>query len=160
MRNKKGQAWGMDLMVAIVIFSVGITAFYFYTINSSEETQEIITRLFYDGNIIASDILSEGAPMNWETGNVVKIGILSNNRINETKLENFYLLSTSDYPKTKTIFNTRFNYYFFISEPMIIGGNPIEGLGKKPENSKNLVKITRLTLYKEKPVTFVIYIWE
>ena len=159
-KSKKGQAWGMDLMIAFIIFSVGLVSFYFYTLNSGEDSEEIINQMFYDGNIIANDILSEGYPINWETDNVVKIGIISNNKINETKLNNFYLLSNSDYAKTKSVFNTKFNYYFFISENIILGGNTVEGIGKKPENSENLIKITRLTLYKEKPVTFTLYIWE
>ena len=95
MKNKKSQAWGIDLMIAMVIFSVGLVSFYFYSLNSGEEANGITDQLFYDGNIIANDILSEGYPLNWGTEDVVKIGIISDNRINETKLNNFYLLSNS-----------------------------------------------------------------
>lgn len=158
--NKKSQAWGIDLMVAMMIFSVGIISFYFYTLNSSEGAKETIDQLFYDGNLIANSILSEGYPVNWESSNVIKIGITSENKINETKLENFYSLSETDYTRTKNLFNTRFNYYFFISEEMVIDGNVVEGIGQKPVNYEDLIKITRLTLYKEKPVTLTIYIWK
>lgn len=159
-KNKHAQAWGIDLMIASVIFTVAIVFFYFYTLNQPGEAQETIDALYYDGKIIADSILSEGYPKDWNLTNVVTTGILTNNKINETKLERFYNLSNSTYAKTKTLFNTKYNYYFFLNENMIIDGTTIQGIGKEPLNDKNLIKITRFTVYKDKPMTAYLYVWD
>jgi len=159
--KKKSQAWGIDLIIAITIFLTGIIIFYFYSINSSEELKS----LSYDGNNIASSILSEGYPALWNTENVEKIGILSNGKINETKLENFYLLASSSYNKTKMLLNTRSEYYFFLAEPILINSSFIDGVGKPGINrsnipAKNLIKLTRMSIYKNNPKTVYFYIWQ
>ena len=50
---------------------------------------------------------------------------------------------------------------------MDIGGVEVDGIGKPgitsvniPTNAKNLVKVTRYTLYQNKPMTAYFYIWE
>lgn len=159
--SKHSQAWGMDLIIAVVIFSVGLIVFYVYSLNNPREAKETIDILSYEAKILASSILSEGYPKDWNAGNVVTIGILSENKINETKLERFYNLSTTNYEKTKRLFNTKYDYYFFLNETMIVYESiEIEGLGKEPTNQKNLVKTTHFTIYKNKPVTAYLYVWD
>lgn len=159
--NKRAQAWGIDLMIASVIFTVAIVFFYFYALNEPAEAEEKLSALYYDGKIISDSILSEGYPQSWNASNVVITGILTNNKINETKLKNFYnLSSTTGYARTKRLFNTRYEYYFNLSETMMIGGIPVNGIGSNPTNQKNLVKITRFTIYQDKPMTAYLYVWE
>jgi len=159
-RNKKSQAWGIDLIIAFTIFSIGIVFFYFYALNNPNEAKENIETLSYEGKVVAASILSEGHPTDWNSDNVIKIGILNNNKINEAKLEMFYNLAETDYAGTKIIFNTRYDYYFFLDEPMIINAQQVEGIGLPPSEPKNLIKITRFTIYQNKSVTVYLYIWE
>lgn len=156
--KRKAQAWGFDLMVAAMIFMFGVFAFYLYSINQGD-SEETINSLSSDGRLTANSILSGGFPEDWNLTNVGKIGILTGNRINETKLEMFYTLSTADYSKAKSLLNTKYNYYFFLDENLIISGNSVEGVGLKPTSSQNLIKTTRFTIYKEKPVTAYLYTW-
>ena len=165
MINKKAQAWGVDLTIAVIIFSVGIVVFFIYSVNFSGEAKENLDSLSYEGDVLFNSLLSEGYPQDWSLNSVVKIGILDNDRINETKLEMFYNLAKDDYQKTKSIFNTRFDYYFFMNENMTINSKGVSGIGKPGINkdninAKNLIKITRFTIYREKPVTTYLYIWE
>jgi len=157
-KAKKAQAWGFDLMVAAIIFMFGVFAFYLYSINQGD-SEEIINSLSSDGKLVASFILSEGFPEDWSLTNVAKIGILTGSRINETKLESFFTLSAADYNKAKSLLNTKYNYYFFLDENLTIAGNQVEGIGLKPTSSQNLIKTTRFTIYKEKPVTAYLYTW-
>jgi len=161
--NNKAQAWGIDLMMALVIFSMGIVVFYIYSLNTPGEAQEAIEKLFYDGKIIANTILSEGYPENWIVGDVKKPGILNKKKINDTKLERFYdLIETpGGYSQTKRLFDTRYDYYFFLDTNMIIDGEVVEGIGKNDyENARNLIKITRFVVYQNKPMTAYLYVWE
>jgi hypothetical protein len=146
-------------MLASTIFIFGIVMFYLYALNDPEEGKENLEGLFYDGKIIAESLLSEGYPKDWNSADVVTTGILSDNKINETKLERFYNLANSDYAKTRNRFNTQFDYYFFLSENMTINSVEVEGIGSNPPNPQNLVKITRFTVYKNRPVTAYIYVW-
>ena len=159
-RGRKGQAWGIDLGVAFIIFFAGVVVFYFYALNQPNETEDLREILSYEGNSIASSILSEGYPKDWNSNNVVTIGILSENKINETKLGRFYNLSLYEYAKTQNIFNTRFKYYYSLDKNMSIEGKELEGIGAKPANTKNLIKITRFSIYQNKPTTAYVYIWE
>lgn len=161
MKNtKKGQAWGLDLIVASILFLGGIIFFYTYSLNLSNESEDIFSKLAYDGNTMSEALLSEGSPQNWNLTNVEKIGLLSHDKINETKLEMFYQLSVTDYQKTKSFFNIKYNYYLFFQKNMTINSLEIEGIGSFPTAPKNLIKITRLTIYKNKPDTLNIHIWE
>lgn len=160
LKNSKAQAWGMDLIVAITLFSIALVAFFFYSLNQPTEARDKIEEMMYEGKIIANTLLSEGYPPAWNSGNVVRIGILTNNKIDETKLEEFYDLNATDYEKTKNLFDTRYEYWFFLNKTMTINGAAVEGLGNYPSNPKNLIKITRFTIYKETPITAYLYIWD
>ena len=166
-KQKKSQAWGIDLMIAAFIFSIGIITFYIYTLNNYGTGGEA-ENLEYEGNFITDILMSEGYPENWTADNVLSIGILTEGKINQSKLENFYALASADYSKTKRLFNTKYDYYFFLEgniDLLTSGADEIRGIGKpgiNPEdiNSENLVKITRFTIYEEKPVTAYLYVWE
>ena len=160
MLQKKAQAWGFDLMMASTIFIVGIVAFYLYALNMTNEAEEIINSMGSEGNAIANALLSNSFPTDWDATNVVSPGILTDSKINQTKLERFYALSIADYQRTKSIFNAEYEYYIYLSENFTISGVQVEGIGNKPIAPKNLIKITRLTIYNNTPVTFYAEIWE
>ncbi|MFA5174473.1 MAG: hypothetical protein WC438_04805 [Candidatus Pacearchaeota archaeon] len=164
-KNKSAQAWGMDLMIGVIIFSIGIIVFFIYSINAPGEQKENFQELSYQGNLIAKTILSEGYPLDWNDINAVKIGILSGDKINQTKLERFYDLSQSNYYKTKTLFNTKYDYYFFFDKNMTINSVEVDGIGKPGItrdniNASNLIKITRVVVYEDKPTTAYLYVFE
>ena len=168
-KDKKAQAWAMDLMVASVIFLIAIVIFYVYALNDPGEARENIEKMNYDGKIIGDSLLSEGYPKDWYGDDVVAPGILTKNKINETKLDRFYDLVNSDYEKTKRLFNTRYEYYFSLNAtsgadciPLDVGAGSVSGIGLDPlsSNPRNLIKITHFTVYKDRPVTAYIQIWE
>ena len=151
----------MDLIIATIIFIAGIVVFYFYALNSTKEPEEIINRLNYEGNIITNEILSEGFPANWNELNAISIGITSANKINDTKLEKFYEFSLNNYNRTKLLFNTRYNYYIYLSEEnFTINSQNIEGIGLKSVDSRRIIKISRVTIYNNKLITINVEVWE
>lgn len=161
----RAQIWGMDLIAAVMIFSVALSFFYFYAINDRDLPLEKLETLTQEGILLTDMLLSEGYPTNWDESNVIEIGILSNGIVNETKLERFYNLATNDYYHTKNIFNVGYDYYVFFNENMSIGGSRIDGIGKpgvtrKNINAKNLIRINRVTVYRGKLTSLTAYIWE
>jgi len=163
--NKKAQAWGMDLAVAAAIFSLGIVTFYIYTLNSSTETEEGLDKLVYQAEVVASQLFSEGSPANWNSSNVIRIGILTDSKVDEDKLIELYELVNSDYKRTQRLFNTEYGYYIEFSHPLEAGEYSISGVGDPAINSiedvssTNLIKVTRFTSYKGDLVTVYVYLW-
>ena len=90
-QNKRAQAWGFDLIIAIIIFSIGIVALYLYAINFSNEVDENLNALLYEGNLVSSNLLSQGSPANWSSYDLSSLdfmnmpGLLENNKIQQNK---------------------------------------------------------------------------
>ncbi|MBS3083448.1 hypothetical protein J4423_01445 [Candidatus Pacearchaeota archaeon] len=169
MISKKAQAWGFDLIIASIIFISGIMLFYVYSINYPKESNEKLDKLFNSGEFMAEMLLSEGLPSDWDQNSVVRIGLTSNKKINDTKLKEFYEMANNElnpqgYKKSKSLFNTNYNFFMTFSEPIMVDERIIEegGIGQNFENEQttNLIKITRITTYQNKLVSLNLYIWE
>lgn len=160
MPQKRAQAWGIDLIVASIIFVLGIVLFYIYSLNLTNDTASTLDNLEYNARTVSDSLLTTGSPNNWNETSVSRIGILSDQKINQTKLERFYNLTQSDYNRTKNIFNTPYDYYIVLAQgSFIIENSTVEGLGLQPSDPENLIKINRATIYNNRPVTIYIQIW-
>src|SRR3989344_9203049 len=137
--TKKSQIWGIDLMIALTIFLIVIITVYVYVINYYSESKDIIEELSYDGTVVSSLFLSEGSPADWTASNFDTLGVLSEDKINQTKLNELFQL---DYEEMKRGFRAKNEFYLNFTE-MKINMEIVEGIGKKPENFDNLLKIER-----------------
>jgi len=168
MKHKKGQFNFLDFMMGVVIFAILMTIFFKYSSNITKK-QEGITGLAVEGKTISNDLLSQGFPSNWNSSNVVIIGITDdNNQINETKLNNLINVS---YEQTRTLFRTRYHYYFlFLNQNnSIIKITPTqEGIGYPGVNSSNignintkrLIKLERIVFFRNQMAKLVLYLWQ
>lgn len=144
-KNKKAQSWSFDLAIACVIFMIGIITLYFYAINYTNQAKNNLDTMLYEGNIATEIILSESYP-----------GILSNNKINQTKINEF---NSQDYNSKKRQLNLNYDFYFTIND-FKIDGNSIEYIGKMNLTKvSDKIKITRFTIYENKPVKMEFYVW-
>lgn len=144
-KNCKAQAWSLDLTVACVIFLISLIILYVYAINYKGGASENLNNLFYEGNTIAEILLSSD-----------DLGIVSQNIVNQTKLDSFYYSNYSDKRKSFGIMD---DFYFFI-DGMTINSTSISYIGRLNQSSlDSVVKITRFTIYKNKPVKLEVYIW-
>jgi len=160
----RGQAWGMDLMVATMIFTLALVSFYLFSFNSTTTDEDRLSGLSFEGRIITNTLLSTGSPEDWTELDVVQIGILTEDKIDDLKLEKFYNFSRDNYSRTKSIFNTKYDYYFFLDDNMSINSVTVDGIGKSGVDrynidAKNLIKIERVVVYKNKPMGAKLYIW-
>ncbi len=168
--KKKGQAWGFDVIMGSIIFILGLVIFFLYSLNYPRQSEDTIDILEFEGDFISENLLSAGNPDNWDENNVIRIGITNNNKVNQTKLERLYYMANvasnnGGYNKTKSLLNTRYEFFFNFTQQIEIG-NPPEplygGIGKNftDNNPENLIKITRLVIYNNQPTTLQLYIWE
>jgi len=166
--EKKGQFNFLDFITGVIIFAILLTIFFKYSSNITK-SQEGITGLAVEGRIISDDLLSEGFPSNWNSSNVVIIGITeNNNQINETKLQEFINLS---YAETRNLFRTKYYYYLIFKDQddSVINASPTqEGIGHPGINysnidnidTKKLVKIERIVFFRNQMAKMVLYLWE
>lgn len=111
---KRGQIWFTDFVIAILIFSFMLVAFYTYTANISKQDSLMANDLILDAESISSSILLPGFPDPWDTSTVQGIGITNNNqKINSTKFLNFEKIP---YNKTKRLFGTVYDYILFFTD--------------------------------------------
>ena len=154
-------------MAGLMLFLVGIMIFFVYSLNQPSQAQETLALLNYDGKIIADNLLSSGYPDNWNSQTAITIGITTEEKINQTKLETLYQMVyiQNNYTKTKNLFNTIYDYYFFLDQNITISSGPIEGIGKpgitkNNINATDLIKITRYTIYQNKTTPLYLSIWQ
>ncbi len=160
MVTKRAQAWGFDLIIAAVIAISGLIIVYAYINNIAQKESPRFDDLKKDAERLAVLLLEEGIPENWTRENVVKIGITTNNKIDERKLEEFYNISQTDYSIVKKMFRINSNYFINFTEPIIINQNYVQGIGLEPVNPQQIIKATRFVVYKGKPTTIRVIIWE
>jgi hypothetical protein len=165
--NSKAQIWSLDVMVGTALFLTSIMIFFIYSFNQPSEARESLDLLTYDARSVAQDLLSEGYPTNWTSSNVTKIGLTTSNKINQSKLQELYNMIhiQGNYQLAKNKFQTGYDFYFFLSENMTVSTGPIQGIGKPgttPENidAKDLIKITRYTIYQNKTTPLYLYLWQ
>ena len=141
--SKRSQAWSFDVIVAVLIFIIGIIILYLYAINYADQSNKKLNDLLYQANTASEIILKDD-----------EIGIASNGEINQTKLENFY---NFNYQSKKSQLGIKDNFYFSFSG-MSIEGSPVEYIGEK-DTGNDLVQVTRFAIYENKPVKFYVYVW-
>lgn len=144
--GKKAQVWGLDLVVASIIFLVGIILLYVYAINYYPQSRAQLDELYYDGDLASQLILSEE-----------NFSIVSDGKINQTKLNNFYSIN---YGTKKSLLGAS-NDFYFVVDGLEVEGSPVNYVGKMNDTEINsLVRVTRLTIYKDKPIKFEIFVWK
>jgi hypothetical protein len=159
MIKKAGQAWGIDLMIAVAVIMAGMTLMYLYSYQLGSRGERQLDNMNGIGERLANIILTTGQPENWNRTTVTSIGILTNDKINQTKLNEWYALTQQDYNATKRMLRTEHDYFVNFTDTMLINGNPVVGIGRMPSQPKNLVQVTRFSLYQNQPVTIKVIIW-
>ena len=167
-KNKRGQAWGIDLIVSVFIFVSAILLFYNYSTNLNQDSENINVML-EDGTAATNVILSEGYPAMWNKYDVEKPGIFTGSEVDRNKLQSFLELTSENYTKVKNMLGTKYDFYlFFQSNTISFVNSSIEGIGSQGVNSgnietlktKKIVKISRFVILDKKPAKMIFYLWE
>ena len=146
-------------MIAAAVVMAGMTLIYLYSYQLASRGERQLDNMNVVGERLANTLLSPGTPENWNRNTVTSIGILADGTINQTKLEEWYALTVEDYNATKRNFRTEYEYYVNFTQPIIINGTQIQGIGLSPLNAQHLIKISRFSVYRNNPVTIKILIW-
>lgn len=101
----------MDFILAFMIFTMGISFYLVYSTNISDQESDMIKDLMSDAKLVSSSLVSEGYPIDWNTGNVKRIGLTDDDgRLIPEKIGSFNNLS---YNLSKTLLGTYYDYTVF-----------------------------------------------
>jgi hypothetical protein len=165
--STKAQAVTIDFITGFLIITIALIIAINFIINMQEpSTFETVKRQAY----ATSDLLmSEGYPAHWNETSLIRLGLLSNNKLNLTKLEQAGNLS---YPDLKTSLNNMGNIYWYITNKTTIlnlsacgYGDPsitVDSLTCEPNmpQSKNLLVTNRFVTYNNTILRIVIIAWD
>ena len=153
----KAQIWSTDFVISIVIF-FSVFALLIFSINNISSQNEI-KRNFEDINnkisiVSESLVRTKGLPENWNSSNVILIGLASEeNILNETKLNEF---NNTEYQKIKEIFG--YDFYFNLTDSL--NGTIYLEKGLQPPSNANLVvPVERYCLYRDRLVNLKLIFW-
>lgn len=144
--NRKAQVWYTDFMVGILILTVMIVVYFQFVSNFSFESEGSLDDLTRDAKIISNSLMTQGYPLDWNSTNVSRIGIVDgDNRLNISRLSEF---KSIDYNETKNIFSISSDYFIYFEkqdQKETLGG--VEDIGVNETDPLKLAAITRIVFY-------------
>lgn len=162
--KRKSQIWSIDLAIAFLIFLGGLIIFYKYSINSIDAEKEDIDDMVLDAKLLSNHLVSAGYPTDWDSSNVTQIGLTDGEmRIKKEKVEEFFGIADTDYPRSRRLLSTTHDYYvtFEDSEGNLTKIGGIEGIGKnyQEEDTKNIIRVVRFVYYNSSIIKLAVHIW-
>lgn len=151
----KAQTFSFDFFIALTIFLISfslIMIFWNFT-NSQIQEKKILEELMDSAFSLSEIFFTEGVPKYWNLDNVKVIGLMNENRLNQTKL-NF--LNDIGYENLKKTLNFDFDFIFKIKNQ----SEPIYSFGLAPSESASVVKIQRISILNSSPVLIEVIVWE
>ena len=161
-----------SLFVSTIIFVIYIVLNQVPLLEAEAKSQNLKSVSYQISEMLVSD---RGYPENWETDNVKVPGILTNNLIDKAKIVNLYELSRTneDYEMLRDLLDTIYDFYINFNRDIIINGESVSGIGKpginldktssgyfiNVENPEFVIKVTRITIYENKPIRLDFYVW-
>jgi hypothetical protein len=144
-RNRNGQVWSFDLLVALMIFVVGLLIIYFFALNYKSSAFDELNELYYDGDLVSSLIMGDGPE-----------SLITNNHVDQSKLDYFNSLSDSE---KKIRFGVSNNFYFSIPN-MVVDGVSQQNVGVLNTSVvSSQIKTTRIVIYNNKPEKMEVVVW-
>jgi hypothetical protein len=147
--QRKAQVWSADFLTGILIVSLSLALALTLLINTNN------SKSFED---ISSTLFNEGAPANWNISTITSIGIMSDGRINNTKVTAMY-----DMERTRLSSYLGVDKKFYIailnnSVPIIFGGKDFAGYTYS--QAKDVYAITRFGIYESSVVEIQTVVWQ
>jgi hypothetical protein len=180
--KKKSQSFSIEFILAFLLFSSAIVVSIKMISNIYKPTD--FNDLVKESELLSDNLLSEGYPINWTTDDVIKIGLLDNNRLSVNKLLSLYNMT---YYEAKTASGVRKDFFIYFTRnksvlnmfytidaynstidscgygsPQVIqqydGSKCIISFENATHN--NFVKISRLAVYNGTILTMNINMWD
>jgi tRNA(Met) C34 N-acetyltransferase TmcA len=107
----KAQAWYLDVVMAVFIFTAGIIAYHHYNLNTENIDKSKMKEMSFQADTLSTELLSSGYPRDWNESSVVKVGLTSNDQhISGQKWAQF---SSINYNLSKQLLGMTYDFVVF-----------------------------------------------
>lgn len=153
--SMKGQFFSYDAIIAGAIFAVLLTLLFVYwsSLRSIIFTQ--IDDMFRVGTSVSNSLLTPGSPSNWDTTNVLKIGLTTEAnamRLDPGKITNLSLMTLNNYDEIREKLGV--SPYDFL---LVVGDDRI-GIPPSP-SAKGSINVSRPVVVNGIPRQMSLTIW-
>lgn len=157
-RNKRGQFFAYDAIVAGVLFAILLAVLFIYwdAIRSFVFVQ--IDDLFRVALRVSDTLMTPGSPQDWSVVDVQQIGVAErygSAKVSESKLANLRTLAATDYDRLKSMLALGV-YDIYIA---VNSSDENIGIGIPPAGARGKVEIAKPVVYKNGPANLTVTIW-
>ncbi len=109
-RSKKSQVWTIEFIISFLIFTAAVilsvkSIFNIYTNENLRDIQR-------ESEFVSQYLLSDGFPDDWDNNTVIRLGLTTDKRLNNTKMMNLYNLEYGYAKEALGIKSSNFFIYF------------------------------------------------
>lgn len=169
--NKKAQVWLSDYTLSMLLFILAALISVKIIINSfsaNTDFQELKT----EASKISEILMSEGYPVDWTNETVIRPGLLTDRRLNQTKVAHAMDHAYLNYTFLKFMLQAKHDFAVVFEHPngeliqfeglCVIGNTSVSPICLAPTfnfRHKNMVQLNRLMVYNRSIVKAVVYTW-
>ena len=175
-KSKKSQVWLSDYTLSMLLFILAALIAVKIIINSFSANTDF-QELKSETSKISEILLSEGFPVDWNSTNVIRPGLLTGKRLDFNKTLNAMNNNYINYTSLKTMLQTKHDFLviFNSTKGILAFNNTLCAIGRpsisiwdgtnctNPNfgsiNYKNMVQLNRLVIYNSNIVRMVVYAW-
>ena len=185
--NKKSQVWLSDYTLSMQLFILAPLLSVKIIINSFSNTSNF-EELKSDASKMSEILLSEGYPVDWNSTNVIRPGLLTAKRLDEEKVARAMNTTYINYTSLRSKLQTRYDFLVIFEHPagdmlefdnnefctigsqsVTINDDPLPGGGYDCHNVsfsfnyKEMMKLNRFVVYDAEStseiIRMVVYVW-
>jgi len=157
--SRKAQTFSMDFLIASTVFVLAFSILYVYwtyttkQINETRDINDMIDKVY----LISQIWFRKGTPEYWNPSNVIDLGLASDHRFNQTKMDSLTdpLL---DYDNVSDLIGVEtYDFYFRIYNTT---NDLIYDFGLEPSSPENVIKIKRVGILNRNVAIVEVMVWE
>lgn len=171
-KNKKSQVWLSDYTLSMLLFALAALIAVKIIINSFSATTDF-QDLKSESAKISEILLSEGFPADWTNDTVIRPGLLTGKRLDETKVIHAMNNTYINYTFLKFMLQAKHEFAVVFESPndgLINFSNSFCVIGNSSVsldclnvsfnfNYHDMVQLNRLVVYNSSIVRMVVFIW-
>ena len=154
-KKLKGQALSFDFLIACTILILAISILLIQVGYTTKELNEVRDKneLIDETYKLSEIFFDEGYPKNWNSSDVVIVGMETNNRIDWQKLKS---LEEIGYQKSLILLGLKNDYNFTIFKD----NSTFYSFGKNTENASSIVKVDRVGILNNSIVSIQVLVFD
>jgi len=161
--GRRSQSWYVDYIVSFVIFAI---ALFMLIENLPQMESESLDSISIEANVLSDSLLSEGNPANWNSTDVIEIGLLTQGVIDDSKV---YRLNSVSYKGARALYGMRSEFLIYFDKGgKLYNISLFQYYGAPGANMTNIdsmfrprqiVHSRRLTSYKGDIIAMNVVVW-